>query len=194
MIDKHVIDEMWEFLYTVVSSNHSKYTSQRITDLNPLGSTEFGHDSDGLKPMVKKTTKTKQKSQQHIQDYTGTVHFQIHFGSFEGCCLSKESDCTSVFYLKKLSTKKAFLKEKIKSLGRMPTTDENKKFFQEFKNSRGMKGTKRKNSIRDTDSEQSTPKRVKTISQDSDRSEPRMTARNEELESATQNLEKLLDE
>jgi len=158
MIDKHVIDEMWEFLYTVVSSNHSKYTSQRITDLNPLGSTEFGHDSDGLKPMVKKTTKTKQKSQQHIQDYT------------------------------------AFLKEKIKSLGRMPTTDENKKFFQEFKNSRGMKGTKRKNSIRDTDSEQSTPKRVKTISQDSDRSEPRMTARNEELESATQNLEKLLDE
>ena len=57
MIDKHVIDEMWEFLYTVVSSNHSKYTSQRITDLNPLGSSEFGHDSDGLKPMVKKTTK-----------------------------------------------------------------------------------------------------------------------------------------
>ena len=86
------------------------------------------------------------------------------------------------------------MKEKIKSLGRMPTTDENKKFFQEFKNSRGMKGTKRKNSIRDADSAQSTPKRVKTISQDSDRSEPRMTARNEELESATQNLEKLLDE
>ena len=95
MIDKHVIDEMWEFLYTVVSSNHSKYTSQRITDLNPLGSTEFGHDSDGLKPMVKKTIKTKQKSQQHIQDYTGTVHFQIHVGFFEGCCLSKESDCNS---------------------------------------------------------------------------------------------------
>ena len=95
MIDKHVIDEMWEFLYTVVSSNHSKYTSQRITDLNPLGSSEFGHDSDGLKPMVKKTTKTKQKSQQHIQDYTGTVHFQIQFGSFGGCCLSKESDCNS---------------------------------------------------------------------------------------------------
>ena len=77
----------------------------------------------------------------------------------------------------------------------MPRPEENKMFFQEFKNSRGMKGTKRKSSIRDTDSEQSTPKRVKTISQDSDRSEPRMTsARNEELESATQNLEKLLDE
>ena len=74
MIDKHVIDEMWEFLYTVVSSNHSKYTSQRITDLNPLGSTEFGNDSDGLKPIAKKVTKTKQKSQQHIQDYTGIVH------------------------------------------------------------------------------------------------------------------------
>ena len=100
MIDKHVIDEMWEFLYTVVSSNHSKYTSQRITDLNPLGSSEFGHDSDGLKPMVKKTTKTKQKSQQHIQDYTGTVHFQIHIDSFKGCCLSIESACKSVKYLK----------------------------------------------------------------------------------------------
>ena len=77
MIDKNVIDEMWEFLYTVVSSNHSKYTSQRITDLNPLGSTEFVNDSDGLKPITKKTTKTKQKSQpsqQNIQDYTGKVH------------------------------------------------------------------------------------------------------------------------
>ena len=78
MIDKHVIDEMWEFLYTVVSSNHSKYTSQRITDLNPLGSTEFGNDSDGMKPIAKKTTKTKQKSQQHIQDYTGIVHYSNH--------------------------------------------------------------------------------------------------------------------
>ena len=96
MIDKHVIDEMWEFLYTVVSSNHSKYTSQRITDLNPLGSSEFGHDSDGLKPMVKKTTKTKQKSQQHIQDYTGTVHFD----SFRRCCLWIESDWKSISYLK----------------------------------------------------------------------------------------------
>ena len=89
------IDEMWEFLYTVVSSNHSKYTSQRITDLNPLGSTEFGHDSDGLKPMVKKTTKTKQKSQQHIQDYTGTVHFRIDLESFEGYCFWRESDSNS---------------------------------------------------------------------------------------------------
>lgn len=164
MIDKHVIDEMWEFLYTVVSSNHSKYTSQRITDLVPLGSRDvvpFGYDADSPKPITKKTSR-KPKPAQNIQEYT------------------------------------AFLKEKIKSLGRMPSTEENKKFFEEFKRTRGIKGTKRKTtaSSRENESGQATPKRVKTLDigyHDTEWDGPK-TARNEELESATQNLEKLLDE
>jgi len=154
MIDKKVIDEMWEFLYPITTGKYKNDIHVAALGQNEFVDGNIGRTTESsiTTPKPHRPATKDQRKLRELKDYT------------------------------------AFLREKRKVLGRNPNQDENKRFYLEFQ-ALSKKGKERGNKRKKEDPNyEPTGKRVKTGS-DSDNRQ----ARNDETESAAQNLQKLLD-
>merc|ERR1711892_1031271 len=161
MIDKHVIDEMWEFLYKIISGKQqiTKDHHHHVQLGHVLGADHSDEHQPVTKPKPVMTPTQNAMSMPNIKDY------------------------------------KAFLREKCKTLGRVPNPAENKKFFAEF-----TKVIKQKSSVQSGSSkrrpsdQQSAEPSVKKVKTESPQKQHSEQMKKDEIASATRSLEQLLDE
>ena len=146
MVDKLVIDEMWEFLNTQITA---KYAKTEMTTMPVLG--EAQHQAIPATSGI--TQKILTFSKKNIANFID-VKVDVPLVRRGRPPNKPKADAAQI------KEYTAFLKTKIKKMGRMPTQEENKKFYAEFTRLK-TKAVKRKADDEDRDWTANTEKKPK---------------------------------